>query len=119
MSLHAGTTYLALTTGTPVQVSSVVTLLGSSALGYGKWAQSVKLQAHPDNTAVAYIGLAGMNITTGLNVLGVLPKPSSATTGPFPSDTYSEPLAPNGLALEDLYVQGTTGDKIIVSFTQQ
>ncbi len=119
MGLQAPTLYLKIVSGgTPVQVSTVCTP-GSSRLGYGKWAQSIQLQAHPSNAGVVYIGKLGMNTTTGLGVLAVLPKPTSATTGPFPSQSFSEPLAPNGLSLDDLYVDGTTNDLVIVSYTQQ
>ena len=119
MALHAGTLYLKIVAGgTPVQVSTVC-VPGSSRLGYGKWAQSIQFQAHPSNAGIVYIGLAGMVTSTGLNVLAVLPKPVSATTGPFASELFSEMLAPNGLSLDELYIDGTTNDLALISFTQQ
>ena len=81
-------------------------------------AQAVLVQAKPGNTAAIYIGLASMDISTGVGVLGVIPAHADPTTGPFPSWTASQPNQMAGLNVADYYVQGTTGDGVIVSYTQ-
>jgi hypothetical protein len=103
--------YVACVTGTPVQVT---TNLSDAPLRIA--AQSVLFQAHPDNTGVVYVGLAGMDPATGVGVLGIIPAPADPTTGPFPSFTTAQPVLPASLNVADFYVEGTTGDSVLVSY---
>lgn len=80
-------------------------------------AQAVLFQAHPDNAAIVYVGLYGMDPTTGVGVLGVLAAPTDAVAGPFPSFTAAQPVQAAGLNVNDFYVRGTTGDSVIVSYS--
>jgi hypothetical protein len=95
--------------GTPVQTTTTRAGL-----------QSITFQVSPGNTGVAYIGLAGMSVSGGTGILAVLPAPTSATTGPFSSVTFSEPLAPAGLNAADFWVDSThAADFVFVSGTEQ
>lgn len=81
--------------------------------------QAILFQALPTNAGVVYYGLAGMNRTTGVNVLGILPAPSDPTTGPFPSASPSLPLSAAGLNAADFYVDADSGsDGVLVVYTQ-
>ena len=78
--------------------------------------QSIQFQALPSNTGLIYIGLSTLNKSTGAGVLAVLSAPASATTGAFASASFSEPLAPAGLNLADLYVDSTVnGEGVFIS----
>lgn len=103
------------TAGTPVRAT-----LGQSDPTARIGLQSIQFQALPANTGLIYIGTAALNKSTGVGVLAVLPAPSSATTGPFASASFSEPLAPAGLNLADLYIDSTVnGESVYVSGTVQ
>ena len=81
-------------------------------------ATSVRLQAQPDNSGVVYVGLSGMEGSpSGPNLLGVIGKPASSTAASF--DFFEVRFAdiPAGLNLWDIFVDGTTGDGVIVSYT--
>ncbi len=100
--------------GTPARLTANAAVPGDRV-----GAQSVMVQALPGNAGLVYVGLGGMNKTTGVNVLAILPKPASATTGPFPSVTFSEPTIPAGFNLADLYIDaGTNNDGVVVSITR-
>ncbi len=81
-------------------------------------AQAVLFQAHPANAAVVYIGLANMDVSTGVGVLGVISAAGDPATGPFPAWGATQPMAFAGLNVADYYVNGATSDKVIVSYTQ-
>lgn len=82
---------------------------------------SFRIQAHPSNTAPVYVGGAGMEGSPlGPDILGVIAKPVSASTGPF--DFYSPPQSaqtPGPINLADVYVMGTANDGVFVSYTTQ
>ena len=81
-------------------------------------AQSITVQPAPGNAGILYVGLKGMDITTGVGVLRAIPKPASATTGPFTEATISIPVAPAGLDASQIYLDSSSsGDKGLVSFT--
>ncbi len=82
--------------------------------------QSISFQVAPANTGVVYIGNVGMSVSGGTGILAVLPAPASATTGPFASVTFSEPLAPAGLNAADFWVDATVNSQVVyVSGTEQ
>lgn len=82
--------------------------------------QSIMFQAHPANTGVMYIRLAGTNPiaddrTNNAFGLGFVAAPTSATQGPFPSITLSAPPAGAPFNLADIYVDaGVNGNSVIV-----
>jgi hypothetical protein len=84
--------------------------------------QSIMFQALPANAGVVYIGLKGFT-KSGVGLTGelaILPKPVSASTGPFTSASFSIPLAPAGLNANDLYVDAdTNGDGVLVTVVTQ
>lgn len=104
--------YITMITGTPVRAT-----VNLSAPTANRPAASVRFQAAPANNAVVYYGLGGMNIVTGENVLGVIAAPASATDGAFDFAEIIVHDMPAGLNLAHLYLQGTTGEIIIGSFT--
>jgi hypothetical protein len=74
------------------------------------------VEVAPGNAGLIYVGTADMVVSSGVGVLAVLPKPTSATTGPFPSVTFSIVNAPAGINLNEIYLDaGTSGDKAYVS----
>lgn len=86
-------------------------------------AQSVEFQVLPTNAGVVSVCLAGADMTGTSSdelVLHRLPKPVSATTGPF--DTYRVGVfnAPSALNPADFYVDADVpGDGVLISFTNQ
>ncbi len=81
-------------------------------------AQSVRFQPAAANAGLVYVGTFGMNITTGVGVLGVLGDPASATQGPYPVLEFVQRDGSAGLNVADFYVQGPTSDAVIVSYIQ-
>lgn len=99
--------------GTPTQITKNQTT-PSQRLG----AMRLRLQAHPNNAAPVYVGLAGMEASPiGPNLLGVIAKPAAATTGPFDTFEIGQEMIPAGLNLADIYIDGTTGDGVIACYT--
>jgi hypothetical protein len=93
--------------GTPVQITA-------TSIG----AITVTFQPKPGNAGVVYVGRKAMNTGTGANVLGVIPKPASATTGPFQELTLPPTgTGSGGYRLDELYIDGTTGDGVYVRYT--
>jgi hypothetical protein len=81
-------------------------------------AQSVQIQAKPGNSGPIYVGLAGFVRSTGVGLLAIIPKPASATTGPFASQSFSMPLAATGFDVSHLYLDADNdGDGAVVSWT--
>lgn len=84
--------------------------------------QSIFLQALPTNTGIIYVRTRGVSgsladdrVTLAVT-MGLIPAPTSATTGPFPSITLSEPVIPAGFNLADLYLDASiNGDGALVS----
>jgi hypothetical protein len=82
--------------------------------------QSFMVQALPANAGLVYVGTANMVVSSGVGVLAVLPKPTSTTTGPFASVSFSIVNAPAGLNLADIYLDVSNGgDGAFVSATVQ
>lgn len=77
-------------------------------------AQAVSFQVRASNTDLVYIGVAGMNKTTGVGVLAQLAAPADATTGPFPSYSPSIPNIPAGLNINDLWVDAEQANEGVV-----
>jgi hypothetical protein len=103
--------------GTPVQ-ASINAADQAAPLRIG--CQSISFQALPGNAGLVYIQQAtGDDRATLVNTLAILPKPSSATTGPFASYTISIPLAAAGFNLADYYINAdNAGDGVLISVTQ-
>lgn len=101
--------------GTPVQATSAQSV-PSARVG----CQSLQFQVAPANSGVVYIGDSTLNVSSGVGILAVLPKPTAATTGPFASATFTEVNAPAGLNAADFYIDSTsTNDVVFVSCTVQ
>jgi hypothetical protein len=101
--------------GTPVRATS-----NESVPATRVGCQAIQIEAAPGNAGLIYIGTSDMVISTGVGVLAVLPKPTSATTGPFPSQSYSIPEAPAGINAADVYIDASnSSDKAYISITVQ
>lgn len=80
-------------------------------------ASVVILTPKPGNAGVVYVGTKAMVTGTGVGVMGVIPKPASATTGPFAGFTFPAlGNATGGYRLDQLYIDGTTADGVYVTF---
>lgn len=83
--------------------------------------ESIRFQVVPDNAGVIYI-YAGLNdgvIPTPMGpcLMGVLPKPSSATMGPFSYLDFELPTLPAGLNAADFWIDAASSDDgVIVSY---
>lgn len=106
-----------LTTGTAVRLTSLAPAKYLDNLPV----VSFRVQACPDNASPVYVGGAAMEASPqGPDLLGVIPKPVSASTGPF--DFYSPPQSPQvpgPINLGDVWVMGASNDGVIVSYTTQ
>jgi hypothetical protein len=91
--------------GTPVQLTS--TSIGAAV---------ALISPKPGNGGVVYVGKKGMNTGTGAGVIGVIPKPASATTGPFAPLSLPPLTGQGGYRLDELYIDGTTGDGVYVAY---
>jgi len=91
--------------GTPVQLTT-------QSLG----AAVALISPKPGNAGPVYVGRKGMNTSSGVGVLGVVPKPASATTGPFASFQLPPLTGQGGYRLDELYIDGTTGDGVYVAY---
>jgi hypothetical protein len=76
--------------------------------------QALIFQALPTNTGKIYVGTASMNTTTGVGVFGVIPAPTDATTGPFPSWSPSLPVVPAALNAGEFYIDGDNGGEGVI-----
>jgi hypothetical protein len=105
------------TAGTPERITKLAPTSVQDAKRLG--AKSARIQAMPDNTGLVYVGLAGMEGSPqGPNLLGVIPKPVSATTGPFETFEIHVEDVPAGLNLYDIFLDVTvSGEGAIVSYT--
>lgn len=82
--------------------------------------QSFTVQAGAANAGIVYVGLgSSFSTSTGAGVIGLIPKPASATTGPFSSASYSILEAPAGIDMRDIYIDGTTNDVVYISVAIQ
>jgi hypothetical protein len=119
MSLRSFGIVTVTTGGTPVQATAGLTLDTGEPVPL----QSLRVQAHPDNSAVVYIftQMAQPPVdqrATGVGLVAVLPDPASATAGPFEAYEVSLPATPNGLDLRNIWFDaGGNGQKVIVSGT--
>ncbi len=105
--------------GTPVRATQGLTL----QTGQPVQLQSVLIEAHPSNTGLIYI-FEGMSTppadhrTSGAGLLAILAAPASAINGPFPSATFGLPAVPNGVDLNNIWLDtSVSGSKVIVSGT--
>ena len=97
--------------------SNVAIITGGAAIpGKLTSVQKVVIQPHPSNAALAYVGNKDMDTSSGKGVIGVIPKPAAATTGPFTELVLDAPTQLGGMQLASLYINGTTGDKFIVRY---
>lgn len=104
-------------TGTPVALTGI--LSAQQITDRMTKVQSVQVQAHPSNAGVVYIGCASDFTNGGANCMAAIPKPTAATTGPFPSQSYSVPgTGNNPIDLARLWVNGTGADIVLVSVIQ-
>lgn len=86
--------------GTPVQLTTQQ---------LGTRVQRVRIQAEHDNTGRIYVGLAGMVVATGVNVLGVVGIP--AASGEIPAFDIGAAGLPTGVSLSDLWLDASvSGD---------
>lgn len=98
--------------GTPVQVPVPSTVAGPGAPGLST-VHAFLISALAGNAGKVYIGLAGMNKSTLVGVLVVLPVP---TTNLIPTFAVSLTQAANALSLSDLWIDAdTNGDGVLVS----
>ena len=86
--------------------------LSSRSIG----AVTVTLTPKPGNAAIVYYGTHGMVVASGVNVAGAIPKPANATTGPFTPATLPPTTGVGGYRLENIYIDGTTGDGVYVEY---
>ena len=101
------------TPGTPVQATSN---FPNEALRLA--AQAIVFQALPGNAGLIYIGAKNMDKTTGANVYGIIPAPTDATNGPFPSWSASVPVVAAGLSASEFYIDaGSANDGVVISIT--
>lgn len=71
------------------------------------------VEAWPTNTGKIYIGMNGMNKTTGVELLAILAVPT-ANTSPTFSATIA--YAPNALTISDIYIDAeNSNDGALVS----
>lgn len=103
---------LTLTAGTPVRLTANL-----PAPTQREGAQRIQIFPVPANAGVVYVGMEGMVIATGVQLLGAIPKPASATTGPFEPFTLEEYTSPNGFDAAQIFVDGTTNDQVIAYLT--
>lgn len=104
--------------GTPVRATSNL-----EAPTARKWLQSVMFQALPGNAGRVYIyhsritpGDDRSNLT---KAIAILPHPTSATDGPFPSASFSQPGAVVAVDLAQIWIDCDNGntDGVIVMGT--
>lgn len=89
--------------GTPVQLATS---------GYQP-IHAFLIEVLPTNTGRIYVGLAGMNKTTFVGVLAILAVP---TANLLPTFSAAITIAPNGLHMEDLWIDAeVNGEGIIFS----
>jgi hypothetical protein len=82
-------------------------------------AQTVRLQALPGNEDIVFVGTAGLVISTGVGVLGVIPPPADPVEGPFAVWEMSVHNAPAAINLADIYIDCASADGAVVgSYTE-
>lgn len=85
--------------------------------------QAFLVQALPSNAGVVYIFQGGANFSGDHRgdldqCIAILPAPTDATTGPFPSASFGMPVIPSGLNLADIWIDvGSNGDGVLISAT--
>lgn len=90
--------------GTPVRATS-----GQDDPDKSVPTQSFIIQALPGNSGVVYVFAGGNNFSgdhrTSLDVcIAIIPAPTSPTAGPFPSASFSVPVAPSALNIADIWI---------------
>lgn len=94
--------------GTPVQVTTSRTP-----------AHAILIETLWTNTGRMYVGRSTLNVSTKVGLLNVLPAPTSATTGPFPAVSAGIPSAPNGLLLNEIWLDAqNSGEGVLISYLQ-
>jgi hypothetical protein len=82
--------------------------------------QKVRIQPLPANNAVIYVFAGGANFSgdhrTDLEgCIGIIAAPVSATDGPFAPLEIGVEVVPLGLYLNDLWIDGTSGEGVVVA----
>lgn len=94
--------------GTPVRATANQSVPAQPYLCH-----AIMVEAWPTNTGKVYVGLSGMNTTTGVNVLAILAVP---TTNSIPTFSATIAAAPNALSADDVYIDvQTNGEAALVS----
>ncbi len=97
--------------GTPVAVRTILPATWPSDKPF--LCHAFQVQALPTNTGKIWVGTIGLVKATFINVLNILPIP---TTNTLPSYSAALTLAPNGLDLCQLYIDAdTNGEGCIIS----
>ncbi len=95
------------TAGTPVQIGPLPTVVAGPLGAQGlSTVHAFVIQALSGNTGKIYIGLAGLNKSTLVGVLVVLPVP---TANLIPTFSASLTAAANALSLTDLWFDADNG----------
>jgi hypothetical protein len=101
------------TAGVPVQIPPPVLPGAGPTRPALDAAHAITIQALPGNTGKVYIGLAGLNASTLVGVLTILPIP---TANSLPAYSLSLAEAANGLGLTTLWFDvDNGGDGVLVS----
>ncbi len=95
--------------------------LSAGVLASPVYAQSLLVQALPGNLGLVYImskkTTPGDDRVNQARVIAILAVPTSATTGPFASASFSMPNANNSFDLREIWIDGPTGEGVIATFT--
>lgn len=82
-------------------------------------AHAILIEALWSNGGRMYIGNSALVVSTKTGLLSVLPAPSDPVKGPFPAVSAGIPSAPNGLRLDEIWIDAqTSGDSVIISYLQ-
>jgi hypothetical protein len=119
MSLRSFGIVTVTTAGTPVQATAGLSL----ETGEPVQLKSLRVQAHPANSALIYVFCQmaqppADQRTTGVGLVAVLGDPASATAGPFDVYEITPDTVPNGLDLRNIWFDaGGNAQSVIVSGT--
>ena len=96
------------TPGTPVPLSTSI-----------HTAHSIQVQPILANAGSVYVGIGGLVKGTLVNVMAVLPKPSSSTSGPLPPWSAANEAASNGISVQEVFIDAdNANDGVIVTIIQ-
>ena len=82
--------------------------------------EKVRIQVRPSNAGILYVFYGGANFsgdhrTDRVGCIAILPVPASATAGPFAALEIGVEVVPVGLYLQDIWLDGTSGDGAIIA----